>query len=159
MLLHYELKPTRMKQFIFTVLSFVCVSATSSKQLIGWKNLEQGLDYALFDASMKSSHADSQIDVLRINPKYFNFELQCMEQKKSGNKKIDQICKENNLLAAVNAGMFKLEGNFQTCTGHMKKDSYINNAILNTSYKNVFVCDSKDSSKKSASIIDIICED
>lgn len=153
-------KTLYMKKVLFIFVSFVCLSATSTKQqAIAWKNLEPGLDYALFDAPIKSSHADSKIDVLRISPDHFSFELQCMEQKKTGSKPMDQICKENNLLAAVNAGMFKLEGNFQTCTGYMKNGIYINNPTFNTSYKNVFVCNSKDTSKASASIIDVTCQD
>jgi hypothetical protein len=149
-----------MKPIICIILSLLCTSAISTKQQsIDWKKLEPGLEYALFEASIKSCHADSKIDVLRINPGYFSFDLYCMEQKKNSSKKIDQISKENNLIAAVNAGMFKLEGNFQTCTGYMKKGTYINNPSLNASYKNVFVCNSKDTSKPSASIIDITCED
>jgi hypothetical protein len=55
--------------------------------------------------------------------------------------------------------MFKLEGNFQTCTGYMKKGSYKNNPTLNISYKNIFVCNSTDTKKASASIIDLTCQD
>ena len=149
-----------MKKILFVIVSLVCISATHKKQqTIAWENLEPGLDYALFDAVTKSSHGDSKIDVLSIDPDYFSFELQCMAQKKTDSKPMDQICKENNLLAAVNAGMFKLEGNFQTCTGYMKKGPYINNPTLNPSYKNVFVCNSKDTSKTGAAIIDITCQD
>ncbi|WP_018344368.1 phosphodiester glycosidase family protein [Cytophaga aurantiaca] len=149
-----------MKNAYFILLSLICISATSSeKQIIEWQNLETGLDYTSMEAPVKSICADSRIDVLKINPKYFAFELQCMEQKKTGNKKIDQICKENNLIAAVNAGMFKLEGNFQTGTGYMKNGSYINNPSLNSSYKTAFAFNSKDTSKPKATLIDLTCED
>jgi hypothetical protein len=149
-----------MKYIPFVCLLLICVAATSpNKEIIIWKNLEKGLDYSLIDAPVKSSHADSKIDVLRINPAYFSFELECMEQKKSGNKKIDQICEENKLVAAVNAGMFKLEGNFQTCTGYMKNGAYINNAALNPGYKTVFAFNSKDTIRKAATLIDLTCED
>jgi hypothetical protein len=85
-----------MKLIFFIILPLLFTSAISTKQkAIDWKNLEAGLDYASIDALIKSIHADSKIDILRINPDYFSFELQCMEQKKTGNKKIDQICKEN----------------------------------------------------------------
>lgn len=149
-----------MKQFIFLLLLLSCIAATSSKkQVIEWNQLETGLEYVSFEAISKSSHGDSKIDVLRINPSFFSFELECMDQKKTGNKKIDQICKENNLIAAINAGMFKLEGNFQTCTGYMKRGNYINNPNLNPSYKNVFAFNSQDTSKKSATLVDITCQD
>lgn len=150
-----------MKQLINFFILFTFVSATTSfkQETIVWQNLEQGLDYSSWNTPVKSSHADSRIDVLRINPAHFSFELECMDQKKSNNKKIDQIAKENNLIACVNAGMFKLEGNFQTCTGYMKNGAYTNNATLNTSYKNVFAFNSKDASKKSATLVDITCED
>lgn len=150
-----------MKKLIYFLLLIICVSATTSfkQETIVWKNLEQGLDYTSCNAPVRSSHADSKIDVLRIDPVYFSFELECMEQKKSNSKKIDQIAKENNLIACVNAGMFKLEGNFQTCTGYLINGTYTNNATLNPSYKNVFAFNSKDSSKKSAALVDITCQD
>ncbi|HSY61968.1 MAG TPA: phosphodiester glycosidase family protein [Cytophaga sp.] len=149
-----------MKSILFIILSLLCISAISTKQqVVDWKNLEAGLDYASFETSIKSSHGDSKIDVLRISPDYFSFDLYCMEQKRMGSERINQIAKENNLIASVNAGMFKLEGNFQTCTGYMKKGAYINNPTMNASYKNVFVCNPKDTSKPSASVIDITCQD
>lgn len=149
-----------MKLLAALSISFLCISATSSRQeTISWLHLETGLDYASMASPVKSSHGDSKIDVLRIDPDYFSFELQCMEQKKTGNKKIDQICKENNLLAALNAGMFKLEGNFQTCTGYMKNGSYVNNPTLNPSYKTVFAFNPKDTSKPKATLVDLTCED
>lgn len=149
-----------MRYLLYILIVLISISFSSFKQqYIIWKTLETGLDYASFAAPTKSSHGDSNVDVLRINPTNFRFELVCMEQKKTGNKKIDQIAKENNLVAAINAGMFKLEGNFQTCTGYMKNGTYINNPTLNPSYKNVFAFNSKDTSKRSATLLDISCQD
>ena len=149
-----------MRYLSYILIVLICISTTSFKQQsIVWKNLEAGLDYASFAAPTKSSHGDSNIDVLKINPANFSFDLVCMGQKKTGNKKIDQIAKENNLVAAINAGMFKLEGNFQTCTGYMKNGTYTNNPALNPSYKNIFSFNSKDTSKRSATLLDISCQD
>jgi len=149
-----------MKTLVLSSLLLITVSANMPKHTsIPWKRLENGLDYASILSPVISSHGDSKIDVLRIDPKYFSFELICAGQKKLPSKKINEIAESNNLIAAINAGMFKLEGSFQTCTGYMKNGSYINNPTFNTSYKTIFGFTSSDTSKNSAKLIDMTCDD
>jgi hypothetical protein len=109
--------------------------------------------------SEKSICADSKVDILKINPQYFDFELVCAEPKKKLSQTANIWAKENNLLAVVNAGMFNLEGNFQTCTGYMKNYKYLNNSKLNKAYNNVIAFNRKDTTVNKFKIIDLTCDD
>lgn len=140
-------------------ISFIIlISLSFTPSAISWQELEKGLYYASIDAPVKSSYADSKIDVLKIDPAYFKFNLLCAGEKKSNSKTADQWCDEYKMIAGVNASMFKLEGDFKQSTGYMKNNKYANNNVLNASYKNIFAFNVKDSSLPSAHIIDLSCE-
>ena len=146
-----------MKNHICTLLIlFISLGMTPENNTIKWQKLENGLEYALIDAPVKSSHADSKIDVLRFDPKKFKLSLQCAGEKKTKSKTMDQWCQENNALAGINAGMFQ---DFTTSTGYMKNHNYVNNPSLNGSYKNILAFNPKDSLVPSMQIIDITCQD
>jgi exopolysaccharide biosynthesis protein len=147
-----------MKTIVLFSLLLIVSANTPKHTSISWKKLEAGLDYVSILSPITSSHGDSKIDVLRIDPKYFSFELICAAQKKIPSKKMNELAEEYKLIAAINAGMFKLEGNFQTCTGYMKNGSYINNPTFNTSYKTIFGFTASDTSKTSAKLIDMTCD-
>jgi hypothetical protein len=145
------------KTFLLLLLSLVLCS-NSFQTKIDWKELETGLSYASVPLELKSIVGDSKVDILKIDPKYFKFEILSAGEKKSDSKKADQWCKENNLLAVINAGMFKLEGDYKMCTGYMKNYGYINNPTLNSSYKTIVAFNAKDTSVPSAQIIDLSCQ-
>lgn len=134
------------------------VSPAIAQTDIQWSLLEPGLNYASVMSPVKSSIGDSKIDILKIDPSYFSFNLVCAGQKKSVKKTADVWGKENNLIACVNSSMFKLEGDFMTSTGFMKNGKYVNNPNLNPAYKSIFAFNPKDSSLPKAHIIDLSCE-
>jgi hypothetical protein len=140
------------------LLSFGLLQSAFAQTPIEWTQLETGLNYASVLSPVKSSIGDSKINILKIDPKYFSFDLICAGQKKSEKKTADKWAKENNLIACVNSSMFKLEGDFMTSTGYMKNGKYINNPTLNPAYKSVFAFNPKDSSLPKAHIIDLSCE-
>ncbi len=146
------------KTFLFLLLSLGLLETSFQNAAINWQLLETGLNYASVPLEMKSSIGDSKVDILKIDPKYFKFEMLAAGEKKTDKKKADQWCKENNLLAVVNAGMFKLDGDFKTCTGYMKNYNYINNPNLNSSYRTIVAFNAKDSSVPAAQIIDLSCQ-
>ena len=154
------IKKNQIISILLTLVVFTIFLSFSNKQTsIPWQEIDKGLLYVSLDLPIKSSHADSKIDVLKINPKNYSFKLICAEQKKSHSKTAKLWAQENNLLACVNAGMFKLEGDFKTSMGFLKNGNYINNKTLNPSYKNVFAFNKKDSTLPSAKIIDMTCDD
>ncbi|HXA02646.1 MAG TPA: phosphodiester glycosidase family protein [Cytophagaceae bacterium] len=146
-----------MYKFLFLLL-FGLLKSTFAQTQIQWTQLEAGLNYASVLSPVKSTIADSKIDILKIDPNYFSFDLICAGQKKSNKKLVTDWAKENNLIACVNSSMFKLEGDFMTSTGYMKNGKYINNPNLNPAYKSIFAFNPKDSSLPKAHIIDLSCE-
>jgi hypothetical protein len=147
------------KTFILILAGLSLSGATFQETKINWKQLEQGLQYASVPLAEKSLVGDSKVDILKIDPGYFDLEMVCAGEKKTESKKADQWCKENKLIAVVNAGMFKLDGGFKTCTGYLKNYKYINNPTLNPSYRSIVAFNPKDSSVPKAQIIDLSCQD
>ncbi len=148
------------KIFLLISITFILITFFSngtSSSTITWQKLQNGLEYALIDAAVKSSHGDSKIDILRFDPKKFKLNLLCAAEKKTKSKTMDLWCKENNAIAGINAGMFQLSGSFDVCTGYMKNYNYVNNPILTSSYKNILAFNPKDSLVPPIQIIDITC--
>lgn len=148
---------------MYKVLAMGCVcfllfSSVDLQSSIDWKELEPGLQYASVPLQTKSFVGDSKVDVLKIDAQSFEFKLICAAEQKGPSKTADIWAKENKLIALVNAGMFKLEGDLKTCTGFMKNFKYVNNPTLNPSYKNVMVFNAKDSTVPKAQIVDISCQ-
>lgn len=149
-----------MKYRVFILLTIICLTGTSfHKGNIEWQKLEQGLYYSSVILPEKSIVGDSKVDILKIDQDYFQFKLICAGEEKSESKKAHDLAKENDLIAVINAGMFKLEGDFKTCTGYMKNFQYVNNPSLNTSYKNIVAFNPKDTSVPKTQIIDMTCQD
>jgi len=128
------------------------------KPAADWLLLEKGLDYLVIQSPANSSHGDSKVDVLRIDPRYFKFELLCAGEKHTWNRVMPEWCDEFGLVAGVNAGMFKIEGKHQTSTGYMKNFSYVNNPALTPAYQTLFACNAVDSTMRDARLIDLSCE-
>ncbi len=141
---------------IYLSILFPVFSFTFSP--VNWQELEKGLSYASIDSPVKSSHSDSKIEVLKIDPAYFSFHLLCAGEKKSNSKKADEWCKEYKMIAGVNASMFKLDGNFNQSTGYLKNKNYTNNGILNNAYKNNFAFNTNDTAASAPHIVDLSCE-
>jgi hypothetical protein len=146
----------RVKLILSLLILFLFTSFKSIT--ITFQELEEGLSYASIDLPVKSSCSDLKIDILKIDPAYFKFDLICAGQKGNNSKPIPSWVNENKMLAAVNAGMFKLDGSFNTSTGFMKNKKYVNNATLNPAYKSIFAFNSKDNSLPDAQIIDLSCD-
>jgi len=85
--------------------SFLIISLSSNAQ-IQWKSLEPGLWFANPPLPTKSSHGDSKVSILKIDPSKFNFRLVLATENDLKKKPLDGWCKEKNLLAGINAGMF-----------------------------------------------------
>jgi len=118
---------------------------------INWKVFEKGLEYAEFDAPIKSTIADSKISVLRINLKYFKLELISSLEKNSknsselkGTKTAPKWAKAEELIAAFNASMFQMEG---MSAGYMKDFEFVNNPNFTDKYNSIAAFNLKESAK------------
>jgi hypothetical protein len=140
--------------FVLISLSY-CQAQTS---LIKWIKIDEGLETAEYLLPSKSSHGDSKVTVLKVDPTKYGFKLLSAEQLKTNNKKAPQWAKDHKAIAVFNTGMFKLEGNFKTSTGFMKSFGYTNNSSLNPSYKNIFAFNAIEGKNPPAQIIDMTCQ-
>ena len=121
-----------------------------------WEEIQSGLYYSEFSSPVKSFLGDSKINILKINPKKYSFELVSAKQYGGAKRNAKEWATEKNLVAVVNAGMFK-ENN--TNTGFMKNHGFINNGILSQSYNSIASFNRKDSSVPEFQIIDLKCQD
>lgn len=144
--------------FLLSLIIFVLFASIDLQKPITWIELEKGLAYASVPLQTKSLIGDSKVDILKIDSRSFEFRLICAGQLKSPSKTADVWAKDNNLIALVNAGMFKLEGDHKTSTGYMKNFKYVNNPELSPSYKNIMAFNAKDSSVSKVQILDITCQ-
>lgn len=144
--------------FLLPVLLLIFPSAKPAKTPIKWKEIDNGLLYAEISSPVKSSHGDSKISVLKIDPKQYNLKMVCASEEKTINKAIDQWSKAKNLLAAVNAGMYKLDGDYTQCTGYLQNYNHINNGVLNRTYNAVAAFSPKSDTVPPFKIIDLRCE-
>jgi len=126
---------------------------------ISWKVLEPGLATAEIQLTTKSVMGDSKVHVIRINPDSFQFKLLSAAELKCNSKTMDKWGSEYKLIAAVNASMFKLEGNFNMSTGYMKNFKFINNPTANPNYNNVIAFNPVKPGLPAAQIIDMKCQD
>ncbi len=108
---------------------------------------KNGLDYIEVSAYKESFIGDGMLSILKLNPKYFDFQLICKSQTKvlkSATQWIDSL--NGNII--FNAGMY----NLQDETSHqffMKNFEHMNNPILSSNVNGIIAFNpSKDSIPK-----------
>jgi len=108
---------------------------------------KNGLDYIEVSAYQESFIGDGMLSILKLNPKYFDFQLICKSQTKvlkSATQWIDSL--NGNII--FNAGMY----NLQDETSHqffMKNFEHMNNPILSSNVNGIIAFNpSKDSIPK-----------
>ena len=108
---------------------------------------KNGLDYIEVSAYKESFIGDGMLSILKLNPKYFDFQLICKSQTKvlkSATQLIDSL--NGNII--FNAGMY----NLQDETSHqffMKNFEHMNNPILSSNVNGIIAFNpSKDSIPK-----------
>ncbi|MDJ1496493.1 phosphodiester glycosidase family protein [Cytophagaceae bacterium DM2B3-1] len=144
------------------LLLFLLVTGSFAQKETGWTTLDKGLDYAELAAPVKSIYGDSKITVLRIDPKSYEFFLECATHPKNNynSRPLDEWCKQKKFVAAINAGMF--DGDDPTQPGHafmcnrgyMKSFDHVNSSKV-TGEKTVICFSPKDKSMPSFQIADI----
>jgi len=154
------MKETRVLYFRL-VVCFLCFwqvflsRGESGDQLKEWKTLERGLAVADFESSIRSQFGDSKITIVKIDPKYYSLKLICASEHGDTKKTAKEWCKNNSLIATVNAGMFQANG--ITNVGYMKNYSHLNNRKLNW-YKSILAFNPVVQGIPSIQIIDRECQ-
>jgi hypothetical protein len=130
-------------------------SGASSKA--GWQQLAKGLDLGVFLSPQRSESGDSLIRVLRIDPKHFRLRLLNASALKDGRPlTARQWCRQNGLVAAINASMYQTD--HKTSVSLMRTKAHINNPRLSKD-KTILAFDRLGPEVPLVKIIDRECED
>ncbi|MCP4574607.1 MAG: phosphodiester glycosidase family protein [bacterium] len=107
-----------------------------------WRELEPGLELARFDVRTRSAEAYGDLTVLRVDPRRRRLAvLTAAADGEDRPRTVRQWCKDLDLAAAVNAGMYQADG--RTHVGFCQVDGQVLNGAVND-YLSVLVCDPVD---------------
>ena len=113
-----------------------------------WLALEPGLDFGEF----RLEGGDFRLTALRIDPDKFDFELCASSADGKGPRTLDAWGEERDLVAAINASMYREDG--KTSTGYMRGAGHVNNPRLVDRFGAFFVAGPEDAALPAAAIID-----
>ena len=150
------------KVSLFLTISSLClwvlfVSSDGMSQNGPWRKVDEGLFLAHLDSSYGPPIKDSKIIIVKINPTYYSFKLLCASELGKIRLTTKEWCKKNNLISAINAGMYQKDG--LTNVGYMKNFSHLNNPRLNSTYKAVLAFNRMDDDVPEIQVIDLKCQD
>jgi hypothetical protein len=116
---------------LFVTLSFLLLSilffpAVCRSQTNAWREAGEGLYVGELDATPKAESGDSKITVVKIDPRFYSFQLLCGSEHGRQRLTVKDWCGKFNLVAAVNAGMFQEDG-FRS-VGYMKNFDHVINS-------------------------------
>lgn len=118
-----------------------------------WTTIDNGLQYAQFDASIKSDVGDSKILVVKVDPREYDFVLLCASEETGGEPlTVRDWVARYGLVAAVNAGMFQKD--LKSNVGYMKNYTHFNNPRIKRSYWSVFAFNPRNEGVPPARIFD-----
>jgi hypothetical protein len=118
---------------IFIVLATAIAQGTEGGP--AWKPLAPGLDITVFKAAHPSTLGDSNITVLRIDPKQWDLKF-CGLSQTGGSSALTarQWAANQGFTAVINAGMFQADG--KTHVGYLRVGEHVNSKRI-TSYQSV----------------------
>ena len=133
------------------------------KSDVQWTTIENGLWLANPDTPIKSSHGDSKVTILKVDPTLFNFHLVMATEIGLEKKTVETWCKEKNLVAGINAGMFhgytnKPKWSGLVNTGYTHNYKHLNNQNFSND-KAFIVFHPKNPKIPAFQIIDKTCQD
>jgi hypothetical protein len=105
------------------------VKNTVSNSAGVWQKLADGLELGIFVSPQPAEIGDSKIRILRIDPGRYEFKLLNASVSKEGRSlSAKQWCRQNGLVAAINASMFQAD--YKTSVSFMRTRTHVNNPRL-----------------------------
>ncbi len=130
---------------------------TAAGSVTGWKKLADGLELGIFDAPQPAEIGDSKIRILRIDPSRYELKLlNASVSKKGRSLSAKQWCRQNRLVAAINASMFQAD--YKTSVSLMRTRTHVNNPRLSKDMT-ILAFDRLGTGVPEVKIIDRQCED
>lgn len=128
-----------MNALIATAMSLVLLAGGGGDV---WRQLEPGLELARFDVRSLDEAAYGDLTVLRVDPRRWRLEvLTAAADGDDRSRTVRQWCRDLDLAAAVNAGMYQADG--RTHVGFCQVDGKVLNGAVND-YLSALVCDPVD---------------
>ena len=130
---------------------------TAADSVAGWQKLADGLELGIFDAPQPAEIGDSKIRILRIEPSRYELKLLNASVSKNGRSlSARQWCRQNGLVAAINASMFQAD--YKTSVSLMRTKTHVNNPRLSKDMA-ILAFDRTSPGVPQVKIIDRQCED
>lgn len=123
-------------------------------KFIQWNTLEQGMYYTQLQANRMSKIGDYKVDILKVDPKFFDFELNSYVLHDTVELTAPEWSLKHNYLAVINAGMYSYSNPLKP-VGYMKSKGQLVNPKIKDSYKAAFVFGTSNTNSKSAQIVDL----
>ena len=131
---------------------------TVSSSAGGWQQLADGLELGVFDSPQQAEIGDSKIRILRIDPGHYELKLlNASVSKKGRSLSAKQWCRQNGLVAAINASMYQED--FKTSVSYMRTRTHVNNPRLREKDMAILAFDRLGIGAPEVKIIDRQCED
>jgi hypothetical protein len=138
------------------LISMLFLHMHDAPAAVQWQQLDDGLELATIQAPMPSKVGNKKITVLRIDPLHWKFQLMAAADHGKKPRTARQWATEFGLTAAVNAGMFQMDG--LTNVGYMKVDGKVYNSRFNDD--NTMIAFGTDDAKlPKFQIVDRECQD
>ncbi len=126
-----------MRNFFLFIITIISLAKADS----AWKQLAPGMELGTFTVNNPNRGGKSKITLLRIDPKHWELMVIGKSWKKGlENQSARDWCKNYNLTAAINAGMFATD--YKTHIGYLGSKGHINNRNVNR-YQSVAAFDPK----------------
>jgi len=130
---------------------------TVSDSAGGWQKLADGLELGIFDSPLLAEIGDSKIRILRIDPGRYELKLlNASVSKKGRSLTARQWCRQNGLVAAINASMFQAD--YKTSVSFMRTRTHVNNPRISKDMT-ILAFDRLGTGVPEVKIIDRQCED
>ncbi len=131
-------------------LSYPAPAAQAREQ---WKLLAKGIEYGVFHINPPPEIGDGKIHIVRLDPAQAKLKLLLATEHDKKSRTTAKWCKDFNLVAAINAGMFQED--FLTNVGYLRNGLYIQNKRWSRKYKSVLAFDPKKTGLPAAIIVDL----
>jgi len=130
----------------------------ASKSADEWQKLADGLELGIFASPQPAEIGDSKIRILRIDPERYELKLLNASVSKKGRPlSAKQWCRQNGLVAAINASMYQED--FKTSVSYMRTRTHVNNPRLREKDMTILAFDRLGTGVPEVKIIDRQCED
>ena len=118
-----------------------------------WKLLAKGIEYRVFHVNPPPEIGDGKIHIVRLDPAQARLKLLLASEHNKKSRTTAKWCKDFNLVAAINAGMFQ-EKDFLTNVGYLRNGLHVQNKRWNK-YKSVLAFDPKKNGLPAAIMVDL----